>query len=179
MTPATNSSSTSTPTRPAPPLGHLVQQNRQGPRHRHPHRPFRKSYRHRHPLRPRRSLTAERPSRRLQILHQRRELSVCVQLHQPGQLRRHQERELRQHTCIHHSKSQRWRPILTTHRRPRRNPHTTDPGSANSSGQVTNPPPPQKRSFWQKMNDNAAYQQQHQGNNAPLSTNGSTGSKPL
>src|SRR5580704_3391994 len=54
--------------------------------------------------------------------------------------------------------------------------HTTDPGSANSSGQVTNPPPPQKRSFWQKMSDNAAYQQQHQGNNQP-SSNG--GSKPL
>jgi len=57
--------------------------------------------------------------------------------------------------------------------------HTTDPGSANSSGQVTKPPPQQKRSFWQKMSDNAAYQQQHQGNNQPSSNSGSGGSKPL
>jgi spore coat protein U-like protein len=49
--------------------------------------------------------------------------------------------------------------------------HTTDPGSNN----VTNPPTPEKRSLWQKLADNAQYQQQKNQGNAPSQS----GPKPL
>jgi spore coat protein U-like protein len=54
--------------------------------------------------------------------------------------------------------------------------HTTDPGSA----QVTDSPSThEKRSFWQTMRDNAAYQQQkNQGYNPPYSSN-NTAPNPL
>ena len=51
--------------------------------------------------------------------------------------------------------------------------HTTDPGTAD----VNNAPPPQKRSLWQKLADNAQYQQQKNQGNAP--TNTQSGPKPL
>jgi hypothetical protein len=50
--------------------------------------------------------------------------------------------------------------------------HTTDPGSAT----VNNPPPPEKKSLWQKLGENAQYQQQKNQGNAPSST---SGPKPL
>jgi spore coat protein U-like protein len=49
--------------------------------------------------------------------------------------------------------------------------HTTDPGTAN----INNAPPPEKKSAWQKLADNAKYQQQKNQGNAPAQS----GPKPL
>jgi spore coat protein U-like protein len=50
--------------------------------------------------------------------------------------------------------------------------HTPDPGTA----PVNNAPPPEKKTVWQKLADNAQYQQQKQQGNAPSA---SSGPKPL